>query len=110
VSILDNDSNVSAGDTVVFIKDGGIHDDDGYIINPTNSGTAGNPITFKGEDSTTVVIKSPGYGAQLAGKSYIIIENLTFQNGAGNSWISLRNRSAGTTSSNIIIGSCIFEA
>lgn len=104
--------NASAGDTVVYINDGGIFTTDIGIglINPNNSGTEGNPITFKGEDGTTVVIQYSGYGAYLVGKSYIIIEDFTFRNGSGNSWISMRNSSIGTTSHHITIQNNIFEA
>ena len=62
-------TNAAAGDIVTFINDGGdFNVTSGSPINPTNSGTAGNPITFRGEASTTVVIRSTRVCAQLANK------------------------------------------
>lgn len=102
--------NAVAGDIVIYLNDGGTFLIEGSIIAPVNSGQSGSPITFKGEDGSEVIIKASFWGADLINKSYIVIENLTFQNGGTNSWISMRNKDSGTTSHHITIRYCKFQA
>jgi hypothetical protein len=84
-------SNAVAGDTVVFIDDGGTFNVSDSIIAPTNSGSSGHPITFKGEDGTTVILRSTNDVVDLVAKSYITIENLTIKAAGAHPWVNLLN-------------------
>jgi len=77
-------TTLTAGDTV-YIR-GGIYSDNDQnaIINPRNSGTSGNPITYTNYQTDTVILRSitdSGLtrGASI-GKNYITIDGLTFDN------------------------------
>ena len=76
-----------AGDTVI-LNGGSTYT---TTITPTNSGTAIAPITYRGENGSVTVKR-----ADLSGKSYISIENLTFHS-TGQSWLDTSPATATTT-------------
>jgi hypothetical protein len=65
--------NLVAGETV-YLK-AGTYNNDGYI-NPTNSGTAGNYITYQSSGGAAT-ITGQTYGVYLNGKSYIKVSGIT---------------------------------
>ena len=75
---------LQAGDTV-YIRQGIYSDNDGNaIINPDNSGSAGNPITYTNYQDEEVILRSItdsnlNRGA-LINKNYIMIDGLKFDN------------------------------
>jgi len=76
--------NAAPGDTVIFIADGGIYNDDaagiigGLGASRSQSGTPGNVITYEGEAGTTVVLSNNRQQlVNLDGLSYIKIKNFT---------------------------------
>ena len=68
-------ANSNADDNDIVYLLAGPYDNDGYI-NPTNSGSSGNPITYQGVG--TVTITGQTYGVYLSGDSYITIQGITF--------------------------------
>ena len=62
---------LTAGDTV-FIK-GGTY---GTFVEPVNSGTAQNPITYRNFGSDLVTISGASYGVRINGKSYITVQGI----------------------------------
>lgn len=110
-------TNAVAGDIVIFINDGGTFTNPGsslgpYIIDPVNNGTPGNPITFKGEDGTTVILDAENLASiNLIDSSYINIENFTVGNdNRAAMWIDARNISGGGTTHHITISDSSFES
>jgi plastocyanin len=104
-------TNASAGDTVIFINDGGAYNVS-TLIDPSNSGSAGGGyITFEGETGTTVTVNHSGDGVKLINKSYIIIDNLLFRRmGGSNSWIDAQNYgNTGYVTHHITIQGCTFQ-
>ncbi len=92
-------STLQAGDTVCIR--GGTYTN--QQINPSNSGTSGNYITYARYGSDTVTI-SGGYDqADLSDRSYIKIDGLRFTN-AGHSWIDMA-----PNGQHCIIQNCEFE-
>lgn len=57
-------TNAVAGDTCVLCNDGGTFTT--WVIDPINSGTSGNPITYQGESGVTVTIDANDPGASVA--------------------------------------------
>lgn len=88
-----------AGDTII-LTDGALYT---TTITPTNSGSALAPITYRGQNSSVTVKR-----ADLSGKSYINLENLTFYS-TGTSWIDTSPGTASTTH-HINISDCTFNS
>ncbi len=79
-------SNAAPGDTIVFVNDGGVFDDDaagligGYSTSiVAQSGTPENWITYEGEAGTTVTLYNTyrQMMVNLSGLSYIKLKNFT---------------------------------
>jgi hypothetical protein len=91
-----------AGDAVL-LKDG-IYTGTNYMIVPTKSGTAGNPITIKAENDGKAIIdgQATRIPCDINGKSYIDLEDLKFTNSSGSvvvvhnnaSYINIKKTSA----------------
>jgi len=77
------DSTLIAGDTV-YLRTGTYT----QTINPTNSGTTGNYITYRAYEEEVVTITDSYDLADLSGKSYIVIDGLRFID-AGHYWINM---------------------
>ena len=79
-SLATANTNATAGQTVFLIA--GTYDTNTERINPTNSGSAGSPITFVASGGTVVIsgaaCDTTGEPAiNLSGKSYIVIDGIT---------------------------------
>jgi hypothetical protein len=94
------DNNAIAGDTAILCD--GTYTDQ---INPANSGTSGNPITYKADNQYGAVISvSSSNGAFYPGDSdYITLDGLYFNN-CGGEWINLDSGKADY----IVIQNCKF--
>lgn len=77
-------ANMVAGDTCVLCNDGGTFTT--WVIDPTNSGTSGSPITYQGESGVTVTIDATNPDASVShgspidlrdGQDYITAKDLT---------------------------------
>lgn len=77
---------LKAGDTVI-IKRGTYTES----INPTNSGDAGNPITYTNHNSDNVLISGPGANSVQIGKNYIYIDGLNIKNDSPASGVQTTN-------------------
>jgi len=77
LTISKANSTATAGDTV-YLRAGTYSE----YINPSNSGTSGNPITFQrySSDAEYSVILSASYGAYWTTKDYITIDGIYFYN------------------------------
>ena len=73
-SLATANSYASGGDTVYMLT--GTYANDGYI-SPTNSGSAGNVITYQASGGT-VTITGQTYGLYLVGNDYIKVTGITF--------------------------------
>lgn len=62
-----------AGDTV-YIKAGNYS----ASIDPNNSGTSTNPITYRNYEAEDVTIQNSSYGINLNGNDYIIVQGINF--------------------------------
>jgi hypothetical protein len=71
-SLSTANSSASAGSTVYMYS--GTYDNDGYI-NPTNSGSSGNVITYQNYGGD-VIISGQTYAVYLSGKDYIKIDGI----------------------------------
>ncbi len=69
-------SNAVAGDTI-YLRAGTYN---GIYINPSNSGTASQRITYQNYGSEVVTIQDATYGIHLNGKSYIKVQGINFYN------------------------------
>ena len=78
-------STLQAGD-VVCLR-GGTYSE---RIEPSNSGSSGNPITYIADNQYGAIISTNSHGANLSGKSYIILDGLYFNN-CGHRWILITN-------------------
>lgn len=80
-SLIWFNSNGAAGDTAIMC-------DGAYTtqINPSNTGTSGNYITYIADDQYGAVVSTSSYGAHLLNKNYIVIDGLYF-NDCGNRWM-----------------------
>lgn len=85
-TIAKANNSLLPGDTV-FIMAGTYNYD---AIKPINSGSQNALITYKNNGNDNVVITGPGYGAgaDLANKSYIVIDGINFEN-IGQYWFNL---------------------
>ncbi|HDZ00133.1 MAG TPA: hypothetical protein ENH52_01530 [Nitrospirae bacterium] len=82
-------TNASAGDIINL--QGGVYN---TKINPTNSGTSGNMITYQANTGETPVITGLGtydFGISLTQNDYIKIDGITIKNVFG--WASIRDNS-----------------
>jgi len=68
-------STLSAGDTV-YIKKGSYT----TFVEPTKSGIAASPITYKNYSTDLVTVQNTTYGVHLNAKSWIIVQGITFTN------------------------------
>jgi hypothetical protein len=102
----------TAGDTV-YIRGGTYQTSPpyGYHINPVNSGTSGNYITFQNYNSENVYLGGPVGGSvhlvNLVDKSYIKIDGI--QNGDRSKFWVIMSASNGNNCSYNIIQNCIFD-
>ena len=75
-SLSTANTNASAGDTAILR--GGTY---GVYINPSNSGTSGNRITYEayGSETPTLTVNEGGgrWAIRLIGRSYIVIDGIT---------------------------------
>jgi len=96
-------SDLQPGD-IVYIREG-TH---GQNINPANSGTPGNYITYKRYNNEEAIIGPipGGYGIYLRDKSYIKVDGI--RTGSMKFWVDLR-ASPGATTSHNIIQNCYFD-
>ncbi|BBO82756.1 hypothetical protein DSCO28_33220 [Desulfosarcina ovata subsp. sediminis] len=89
-SIYKANANLKAGD-IAFLKAGEYRE----TINPINSGTVDNYITYQRDpsaDEWSVIIKANSDGVKLDNKQYIKIDGLFFKN-TGGEWIDMDNGS-----------------
>jgi putative IMPACT (imprinted ancient) family translation regulator len=93
-TIAKANSTLTAGDTV-YIKVGTYTD----RIYPNNSGTSGNPITYKRYQNDSVTIDA-SETARLIGRSYVIIDGFTLDAENGGCWVNLRGTSTYNTIQN----------
>jgi Right handed beta helix region len=66
---------LSAGDTV-YIKQGSYT----TFVAPSRSGTAVSPITYRNYSNDLVTVQNATYGVHLDGKSWIVVQGITFTN------------------------------
>jgi len=73
-------STMQAGDTVLIKA--GTYTTSSNTIQPSRSGAAGNPITYKnfGTDVVNIATGSSGYGVRLENRSHIVVEGINVTN------------------------------
>ncbi len=83
-------STMTPGDTLI-VKDGTYN----QSINPSKSGTAGNPITIKAENAgqVTIDMQGSGSGINIENKAYLTIEGFLVINPGGVSAINIGGHS-----------------
>ena len=92
-----------AGDTVNLMT--GTFSGSTQKISPSNSGTAGNPITYQRQAGATVTFSGTDRYIHIIGKQYIVIRGPVTFNGPINQWAVLQNADNCTIRDSIFNGS-----
>lgn len=74
-TITKANQTLAAGDTV-YIKQGAYS----TFVAPSSSGTSTSPITYRNYSNDVVAVQNTTYGVHLDGKSWIVIQGITFTN------------------------------
>ena len=96
-SLAKANSTLTGGDTAI-IADGSYSTQ----INPSQSGTAGNPITYQAQNSRMVLLTSGNPRILIDNRSYITIDGIKASNGSQR-WLH------GNNASHITINDCEFQ-
>jgi hypothetical protein len=100
-TIAKANSDLMPGDTV-YIREGVYTTSSLSIIDPVNSGTPGNYITYSGYGDEEVIITGAAYGADLSDTHYIVVDGIRIIGGGFARWIIM----AGNSSTHNIVKNC----
>lgn len=94
-------SDLMPGDTV-YIREGTYSSSSLAIIDPANSGTPGNYITYARYGDEEVTITGAAYGADLSDTHYIVIDGIRIIGGGFARWVIM----GGNSSTHNIVKNC----